>query len=469
MKLKQSLFILLSVTLLSYTSFAELPHQTSERYRRLCGDVTNKNGTSQTSNENEQKVTYCTSAKHSQNAAIANGVLATAWAAVAAVCFAQCGNPTLEIGQACNGVSLAAGIVDSATTALVEQGIQEDIEALSTNRQVARFASIGSGAVGGMGLIANKTDGADSRKAERAKKLAEKNEKRKAAGKKAKKGSDAMACVNGTLAAAMSTIKFVNTGLFEANRRKNLDTVERLLDDHKPTINNDDDENNGLLLGGNRSGSGRGGSTALGSNGDIEKETESNPDCKSAVDTGDNGSALSCAGQKSAILAQIQPLGLFDDFEKLTGTDVGSFSQDSYNQQVPPQSGVGSLFDTKGENPAAMNAFLESIEKKAAHVASGGGYKGGGGSHSGGGKSGPNVNRMMAGVLEAMGLGKKNKKGNIGTHDIEFKMKGRSPAQVFKDRSLSLFDRVGYRYKKNQRNLTRLPYSTHYNRVTTRQ
>jgi hypothetical protein len=142
-------------------------------------------------------------------------------------------------------------------------------------------------------------------------------------------------------------------------------------------------------------------------------------------------------------MPQVSLDGTIKPFEKQTGLDMAALLQ---NDSIPVKNGLmasmgaGLSGDAAKTLAAAIAKLDASVQDPAeAHYASAGGG-GGGGSEAG-------DDGMAAAMAELMKSMQPKEEAAGGVSEVSDPKMNRSPAAIENDRSLSLFDRVTYRYK----------------------
>ncbi|MCC7440879.1 MAG: hypothetical protein IT285_04565 [Bdellovibrionales bacterium] len=162
-----------------------------------------------------------------------------------------------------------------------------------------------------------------------------------------------------------------------------------------------------------------------------------------------------------------------DAFKRAKGMDARSFLNSTASSSPSGAASAAMAGLLTGETAASLIGLAEQgLKDNASELAAAAGstFQGGGGrSRSGGGGSGgPDLAGMMEGLMGQLGGKKDGKEGESNVIDFGAKIAGKTHDQIFEDKTISLFQRIDFRYKSNLRgnNVESLPWAVQYNQVT---
>jgi hypothetical protein len=194
-------------------------------------------------------------------------------------------------------------------------------------------------------------------------------------------------------------------------------------------------------------------------------------DCRTQYSVGGTQAVVNCAKSADPSLKHFADPRFADSYKKATGQDLGSYLaklSDSMSPSGVMQAALGPAGQNAGvaaklkETEGAINAALAKLPSSAGSYASGGGS---------GGKAKPkaddDMSKMMADMMAAM-TGEKKEDDKDPNAILVFgdRVAKMNPATLEQDKSVSLFERVSYRYQTTYRrgDLEKLPWATTYNR-----
>lgn len=197
----------------------------------------------------------------------------------------------------------------------------------------------------------------------------------------------------------------------------------------------------------------------------------SSSDCRTQNSVGGTQAVVNCAKGVDPSLKHFADPRFGDAYKKATGQDLGSYLS-KLNEGMKPsdvmQAALGPAGQNAGvaaklkESESAINAALAKLPTSAGSYASGGGS---------GGKAKPkaddSMEKMMADMMAAMqGEKKEDEKDPNSILIFGDRVAKMNPATLEQDKSVSLFERVSYRYQTSYRrgDLEKLPWASTYNR-----
>jgi hypothetical protein len=386
-----------------------------------------------------QKLPICQGAKASYDAMKAQGLLWKVWAGVGAVCAAACGASFAGVGSQyiCIGTNVAAGVTEGAVT--------HDFSA----------AMNGIMGAGSSFLVNTVMSGGKKEAAEAGEKAAE--APADDAAKKAKEGKesekDIGACVSALMAAGQAVSKYKSAESAEETLNAAMDELSALTSTSTAAPL---PASYSISTGEVTSASSVGTQTSATGSGESTSESGgSETNCASSVAT--TGEAVSCAAAIDSGLPGFVSNPKFQkEFEKAAREPFGDFlgREGSGIGEAIGGSMGGVLTDaarTKVE--AAVEALAAETRGRSDPNVADTIYGGGGrGSKRGGGGGGDDMMGQMAGLMSQLLPNGKKKDGKPdqafeAAFRVQQAAKGRSPASLAEDRSLSLFDRVTVRYQ----------------------
>jgi hypothetical protein len=430
-----------------------------------------------------QKAEYCTAAEQADKAKngsmIGMGLYGAAGAICAYACAAsyQTGGVNPAWGKACSYGSIGAAIADTVVSMTMQQDMAAATQGMMGAGMAAMPLMMGNGksvaeygaakevlAGREAGAAAHTPAGASAETQAAVAKDWQVPEAQQAVADKATK-DDMMSCFT----AAMD---FLQVGL------------------KAMTMNNAKDTKSQALASANRLS--RGGVTAPSLNADAARAPTmtgvapaNNPtvqaiaanrarnsgDCRTQNSVGGTQAVVNCAKGVDPSLKHFADPRFGDAYKKATGQDLGSYLSklnDSMSPSGVMQAALGPAGQNAGvaaklkETEGAINAALAKLPSSAGSYASGGGS---------GGKAKPkaddDMSKMMADMMAAM-TGEKKEEDKDPNAILIFgdRVAKMNPATLEQDKSVSLFERVSYRYQTTYRrgDLEKLPWATTYNR-----
>jgi hypothetical protein len=399
------------------TPQAAAPRASSGDFKSVCADVLRTGGKAPAAAEGEaapspasqsdlqQKLQHCQAAESAKRAKTASSVTSKVWMAVAGVCTAECFTVVLGGGGFCTVSSLAGTATDIAVTREFTQALMS-IGGLGFSNPGMKF--------GGAKLV----DGKSS---------------------KFNKG----AC----LAAATSGIQAGMKMMAAKDQQKIMDQEIAAAKQYATSASQSE-----VAAGGGRPnfadapyGAVRAGAGAVVPRGGTGVAESSDP-C-AAGETGDTKAALQCAAKVDPLIPTdvIAKNGFVSAFEKngvglsdlLTNQNAGAAEQITASMA----GGMGGD-GVRTLASAVKKALTEIGDDPGAVMAS---SRGGGGG-SGGSSEDDAMAQAMAALLKGMNPDDKEAQPGVSETAIEKANRTRNPASIAEDPSISLFDRVTYRY-----------------------
>jgi hypothetical protein len=385
-------------------------------YDSVCGNV--NTASSGNTGAATQALQYCQAAKSSQSAANADGILWKVWAGVAGVCAAACvsslaGHPWNQ--WVCAGTDIAGAATDG----------------IITKQFATALMSVGT-AVGG--VVINQIT----------------NE-----GKEAGKKKDIGSCLSAAMAGYQVYAKYTDEKSQNTSVNSNLQSAASVESEATavseasaaaaaPT------SNTSSALAGSVGVTGSGTTTAQAA---VTKSTSAPAACSGVTTSTSALSAqIACATASDSNLPSfVNNPGFASNFQKATGTSLGSFmaSNDSPSSALASAMGGG----LSPSQSATLAAAIKQMDNKLNPDVEGSTYAGGGGLNGGAEASNnPDLSAVGDAVssllkqLNPDGTSKDPQGAKSGISAVVFANRNRTPAAVTQDSSLSIFDRVTYRY-----------------------
>jgi hypothetical protein len=381
-----------------------------------------------------QKLQYCKAAKSAKEAFTANDTLWKVWAAVGGVCVSACALSFAGIGNqfVCIGVNVAAGVTDGV---------------LTENFMGAMMAIGGSVA----GYMVNESF---SNNGKTAANDAQQNTKQgtskvKEAFKAEQK--DIGACIIAATAGIQIYMKMQAKETSKKTAETNLASAQALNESaatstdtavSAPTPTPDPTATNYAAGGSARPEVISGSSTSGSSGNPCSGLNTSNGYSNTNI-----GMAISCAIASDPNLPKYVSTPKFaDDFKKSSGIDLGNFLNNSSSPEgamIAASSGV-----LKPDQASRLGAAMKDLGQQVARREPNSAYSSGGGGFNHGGGSDPGMEGMLAGLMNQF-MPKQEGDGSQGTStlpQIIFANQNKPAASIPEDRTLSIFDRVTYRY-----------------------
>ncbi len=406
---------------------ATAPRASATDFNSLCGDVLRNNGrpaqpaparegeaapTPASQSDLQQKLQHCQAAESAKRAKSAASVTSKVWMATAGVCTAECFT-TLGLGGGgfCTMSTIATTGVDMAVT-------REFTQALTS---IAGLAMNPGFKFGGQ-AAAN-------------------------AGKKFNGG----ACIAAATAGVQAAMKMKSARDSQKVFDQEIASIRQLLGTTARSDFAAVPRGPGAL--GNPYGTataGGGGARRPLGNGVAERG-----DPCSAAEGGDTGAALQCAAKTDPSIPteMIAKPGFLNAFESTSGLGFGDLLTNE-NATAGQQLTAAMAGGMGSQGVATLAAAVKKVETAVgddpgAMMASAGG---GGGGAAGGASEDDALAQAMANLLKGVN-GEKEEQPGVNETAIERANRTRSPASIAEDPSLSLFERVTFRYTSVSRQL----------------
>lgn len=407
--------IVLGLVILMSVPLPALASDHSAEFKEICGTLLQSNNSS---NLPEARRPYCEAAQQSMTAEASFNTLTGIWEAVSAVCATECALSWTSGGKGyvCDG---AAG-----SAILWEVFAGHELSSLLSS----------SAAVAGSAITAKQL-GVKFDKAEDWVKTQWKKRP---------------ACV-GTAVAAMFAIQRGMSG-------KNADrSVQDSLSQAKAVIAGNGSQYSGGI--GAEMASGSASAPSLSFSGTSATSTEQNnsrvlQNCGGSGTSAADG-AIACATASDKQLPSFVSSPTFSQkFEKVSGTKLENFLKKDFNSAPSDinqimQGAFGSAEGLKMGNLLAEGSKRLPNQQLSTDTAEASYTQAGGRSPANNSNaSDPGIDKMFANIMGQMLQKDENQTRKSGIDLVEFLNQTRSPAAITEDSSLSLFDRVSYRYRK---------------------
>lgn len=211
-------------------------------------------------------------------------------------------------------------------------------------------------------------------------------------------------------------------------------------------------------------------SNAGGTTDSTETASSGVRDCSGTTTTGE---LVSCARANDPTLpAFLEDPKFQSEFKKMSGQELGQFVRNMPEGASASQIMGAALANTgAGADVAKVNEkyenYFKDYQRQRALAAYGGG---GGGAGGGGGKGGKDMGQQMADIMgdlmkKMTGEGEGGQAANPNVSMMKFGFAGKHPDQLVQDRSVSLFDRVYYRYTQAAARVESWGWQSPYNRA----
>ena len=401
----------------------------------VCGDVLN--GSTGNSSASTQKLQYCQSAKSAQESVDANSTLWKVWGGVAVVCSSACAASMM--GAAITGydqyVCMGATVVGSGTDALVTKNFASALTGIMT--------------AGGSYLINNMNKPAEEAAKEGAK------EGTKETAKQQKPQKDWGSCLSAAVATVQAYSKYSSMKSSESSVESNLQSAQQLAS----TATGTDATNTSVLPPATSSGGTAGGTAGASASRATASAAANNNvadprSCTNFKTTGSYDGFIQCAVANDKTLPSFVGTPQFaKDFQKASGMPVLDFANNSKNptRDIAAAMGAKMNSDQSGKLLAALRKVEDHYMMDEAGVSYAGG--GGRGSHSGGSDPGAEIGEVMGKLMGQFMPGQGEEKSPSGVNTAAFgngldRKLASSSVDLSQDRTISLFDRVTYRYGK---------------------
>ncbi len=367
-----------------------------------------------------QKSQYGDAAESLDAGARTNNILWKVWAGAAAVCFVSC-TAIATSKQLCSGANMAAGASESAAT----RNLAVLFQAIGGN-------TIDSVAVGGISKGAANSGGEAT-----------------------SKGRDGSACLIGAKATVTALNKRKSVKESETEKERNLEQAEDLQGEAARYA-----QTSGTLPGTGSADRGgpagnAGAFSAQAQDGASQKRKKMSPACLAAEQSGATRDFVACAFAHDPSLPVFVRSPRFEaEFEKAAG-----FSFPDFVRGADSSSGAGALASAfsgglNSDQSSKLATVLRALETKLDQEVAGSQYAGGAGGASDSMASvaidgsdlsmGDLVKNFMA-QLSPGGNAPKDARPE-GSREISLGTADRRPATSVEDRSMSIFDRITYRY-----------------------
>ena len=338
-----------------------------------------------------QRSAYCAAAKSAQKATVSSGIVGKVWSSVAVVCTASCAS-SFGTGGASAVTCSRANLVGGVSVGVATKKFAGDLVGIASNAFPTK----------------TETPPAESGKTEKSTNDSDK-----------KKNGDHTPCLVAAQSAqqAMASEKTSN----DAANNANSDNAEI----------------------GNLAGNGPDLSLPNNSLSQSAPATAGNDSCAHAKATGDPNSYLSCAVQTDPrIPGFVRDPQFQADFRKVTGGNLGSFLNSNAPSSASIPSALGGVLgNTQAQALAGSLNELKSglgMESAATYARSGSG--------STGAPEEDPMGKVLEGLVERLLPKNAEDQAKSGVASVALANRGRSPASITNDKSLSIFDRVSYRY-----------------------
>ncbi len=401
--------------------------------RAKAAEAAHQKFTDTTPKASGQIAAQCTAYKNALDTANSYTPVIYTWAGVAVVCAGMCAwsvsNPASYMG-ASNLYPSICTIVQAGGTA-VELIALKNVQGLMT-------------AIPALGLTAKATfdNVKDYRKTV------------STDPKKVDDGADMGACLASVTASGTAVLKRVAKEDADSKAQSALDAARKLKSDaaNNPTV-----ATGGALPGTNfvdPSGNGpQGGNSAKSLATDPSPQLASSfpAACGEAKSTGSTGAALQCAAAMDSNLPRAILDPRFGDMaKKATGMSLETLMN---GQGGAAEKSAAAVMSATG-NADLASAMARTMKQTEDEVAAMSGSDisssyggGGGGSRGGGGGGGDGMNDMLANMMAQFMPGAKGGADRlIGVAALVFAHKSRAPGSIAEDKTISIFDRVSYRY-----------------------
>ncbi|MGK5086456.1 hypothetical protein WDW86_02765 [Bdellovibrionota bacterium FG-2] len=351
------------------------------------------------------KYSYCKAAQDSQATSEAESKLWKVWAGVATVCAGAC-------ASSLSGASAHPWVCQSANglAGVIEGGIKKDLTAA-----MGGLTAAGAGAV----MTKATESGASA------------------------KSKDWAACAGAAFAAAQSYAKHKTMTESEAAVATNLESVKKFKDSSGGGFAQTAPNTSLSVVPRPNSGAGVPAGAAPQSAEPV-----------SPLATGAKSQAM-IAGAMAAdrkLPQWVSDPKFAEDFKKVSKTDVAELIDGVDGKFKDPSSALNTALSGSFSAPSVSTLALALKELESAPGADSSGVYAGGGAADGSAKAGASpdqsMSEMLSGIFGQFGAKSGAGKKISGGSEIVFNPSMRSPAAIFEDRTLSLFDRVKFRYSR---------------------
>lgn len=415
--------ILIAVFAIHFATFAQASDVDS-----VCGSVMNDN-----SPANTQKLQYCQAAQSAEESVDANSALWKVWGGVAVVCASACAASMM--GAAITGydtyICMGANVAGGATDALVTKNFASALTGIMT--------------AGGSYMINSMNKPAEEAIKEGTK------EGTKEAAKNQKPQKDWGSCLSAAVATAQAYSKYNQMQSSEQTVQSNLQSAQNLA-----SLAANTRTDTSILPPGSTSG-GIGGASSLRAGGSVGVPTAAAhnnvSDVRSCTNFRTQGTYegfIQCAIANDKTLPSFVTSPNFPkEFKNSSGIPLPEFAQNSKSPTPALASAMGGKMNSEQSNQ--LITALRNVENHYMMNDTGTSYAsgGGGGSKSGADHSGNEMGDMMSKFMGQFMPGQVEEKQKLGVDTAAFGIDRKiasAGVDISQDRTVSLFDRVTYRY-----------------------
>lgn len=483
-----SLVALVTLTLAPWSSVQAKSWQDALGFQdnmgKTCGDVVDGQGRPKRGDGHElfQKQEQCTAAYDIHKAITPAYPMVVAWGGVAAMCTMACacsGVPWCAwSSQVCQLGSMGVGVVETTLGLVLQSNYQSSLSA------VTQIAGVAQGGIGMMSMAMKGSINPTwttqvSPTSVEGKALVE-------AGKdpnKASRETDVMACVNAAIATATTAVKAYDISLMVKKKGEALENASKFQAKSGVSFGSTP----GFSSGDGMADPGRSNTLA---DAKIAEKMKASPakampaGCSDLTRDSGSREVLQCAVAADPMLPRDLAEKLPEHFEKLSGVPF-----DDFMKSIPENPNAAAMISAalaKQGDGAAIAEKLSGLEKEihmtASQATPGTTYASSGGGAGGADGSKNDIAQTMSDFMAQL-MGKSEGDGPLhgpGVSDVRLGAggskkhspfaAGRYPASLETDRSVSLFDRVGQRYRASQAQsrVEALPWATPFNRSSNR-
>jgi hypothetical protein len=415
--------ILIALFAIHFAAFAHASDVES-----VCGSVMNDN-----SPANSQKLQYCQAAKSAEESVDANSALWKVWGGVAVVCASACAASMM--GAAITGydtyICMGATVAGGATDALVTKQFASALTGIMT--------------AGGSYMINNMNKPAEEAIKEGSK------EGTKEAAKNQKPQKDWGSCLSSAVATVQAYSKYNQMQTSEQTVQSNLQSAQTLASVASGTQPDASALPPPTAMGGYGGGSAGRSAGSVGIPSAAANNNVSDPrSCTNFKTQGSYEGFIQCAVANDKTLPTFVSSGNFPkEFKNSSGIPLPEFAQNSKSPTAALAGAMGGKMNSDQSNK--LLAALRNVESRYMLDEAGTSYAGGGGGSKGGASdSGNDIGEMMGKFMGQFMPGQGEEKPKLGVNTASFGGLDRKLASVgvdlSQDRTVSLFDRVTYRY-----------------------
>ncbi len=369
-----------------------------------------------------QKGQYCQAAQSYDSASKTDKILMATWAGVAGICLIQCANKAavLSAYQVCTVAQAGAGITEGILT----KDLANTFQSLSGVGMTLLMGNQNSAGA--------KTAGED-------------------AGKTATKSADIMACMDAAMAAVQVYTEhsaMVSDSNLAAQNRTYATQIQNSSANSNLTASLSGAAATATTLQNTLpiSTTGGGGAGATASSGSAAATA-----CSGASSSSGNTSLLECAVASDSNLPGGVNSSNFANDLKNNGINLGDLMNKSPEQALATAAMEGGF---NPEQSTEIMAALDTLDQGMmasddTPMDTAGGYtaSGGGGAKKGN-EGDPAMNALLDSMMQKFGMkkGQKLEEHLDGMGTVIYANKTRSPASIVEDKTISIFDRVSFRY-----------------------